>query len=169
MVEFVHEWVHEGGVITFTWLEDVDMEPDRVYALAFTPDQKMLMVTDAKWDPACWVPGGGVEPGETAEQALARELIEEANARVINSRRIGIQQAENLDGRRDYHAFYWCRIFLEEGLWPEHQITFRRLVPPEEFLNRLFWGHTDPKAPMLLEHALRFENGIIFRQNLLAR
>jgi ADP-ribose pyrophosphatase YjhB (NUDIX family) len=152
--EFVHEWVEDGKTVTFSWLGDVDVAPDRVYALAFTPEGKMLMVTDARTDPGCWVPGGGVEAGETAEEALNRELIEEANARMVQCKRIGIQMAEDAEGRQKFHTFYWCRIVLEDGLWPEHDITFRRLVRPDEYLDRLVWGHTDPKAPMLLAKAL---------------
>ena len=44
--------------------------------------------------PFYWLPGGGVEPGETAEEALRRELIEEASL-VITVERL-LYVSENL-------------------------------------------------------------------------
>lgn len=61
MPKFVHEWENDGVVITFSWLGDVDVKPDRVYAFAFTSDREMLLVTDPEWRPAGWLPGGGIE------------------------------------------------------------------------------------------------------------
>jgi len=156
--EFVHEWKHNGVVTTFSWLGDVDVTPDRVYAVAFTPEYKVLLVTDSEWDPACWLPGGGIEEGETPEQALARELAEEANAAVHQSVKIGIQCTEDSFGNVSYQAFYWCRVTLGNEFLPRHEVTERYLVCPDEFLDRLFWGWTDPKARMLLERALEIEH-----------
>ena len=77
MSEFVHKWKYDDGIITFSWLDNVNVKPNRVYAFAFTSERMMLLVTDPKWDPACWLPGGGIEDDESPEQALARELLED--------------------------------------------------------------------------------------------
>ena len=158
MPDFVHKWEYEGEVITFTWLGDADVEPDRVYAFAFTQNGRMLLVTDPNWRPACWLPGGGIEDGERPEQALARELIEEAGATVVKCVKIGSQSAVDSRGM-SYQAFYWCRIAVASEFSPMHEVTDRYLVTPDEFLDRLFWGRRDPKAPMLLERALEIEKG----------
>ncbi len=157
MSEFVHRWHHNGTVVTFTWLGQVRVRPDRVYALAFTPERRMLLVTDQHWRPQCWLPGGGIEDGETAEQALARELLEEANARLESVVKIGSQRADEREGRCHYDAFYWCRITLAADFSPEYEITERHLVSPEDFLDRLFWGRSNPMAEMLLACALEIE------------
>jgi 8-oxo-dGTP pyrophosphatase MutT (NUDIX family) len=157
MSNFVHEWEHNGEIITFSWLGDSDVRPDRVYAIAFTPDRKILLVTDPNWAPACWLPGGGIEDGETPEQALARELIEEANAALHQSAKIGTQCTDDSTAVRKHHAFYWCRVTLGKAFAPQHEISERHLVMPDEFLDKLFWGRADPKAPLLLERALQIE------------
>ena len=157
MPEFVHIMPTEYGDMTLTWLGVVDVKPDRVYAIAFTADGKIMLVTNSAAGAERWIPGGGVETGETAEEALARELIEEANAHIVQSKLIGIQQVDLPDGSQEFHGIYWCRVTLKDGLWPEHGKTFRFLVLPEEFLDQHSGGREDPKAPMLLAEAMKFD------------
>jgi ADP-ribose pyrophosphatase YjhB (NUDIX family) len=157
MPAFTHKWEHNGVVVTFSWLGDAQVKPDRAYAFAFTSDGKMLLVTDPQWAPAGWLPGGGIENGETPEQALARELSEEANAIVHQSVKIGVQRADASTGMRSFHAFYWCRVTLGSDFSPQHEISERFLVMPDELLDKLFWGRMDPKAPLLLDRALEIE------------
>jgi ADP-ribose pyrophosphatase YjhB (NUDIX family) len=67
-------------------------------AIMLTPDHEVLMMRMAfPWlDEPLWIlPGGGIEPGETAEQAVTREIFEETG------------QAGLLPG-----AAVWCREFL---------------------------------------------------------
>jgi 8-oxo-dGTP pyrophosphatase MutT (NUDIX family) len=55
---------------------------DRVRALLITPDNDLLTIQRIRpgQDPYWVLPGGGVEPGEDPETALARELREEIAA-----------------------------------------------------------------------------------------
>lgn len=60
-----------------------------VSGLIFSKDGKLLMgMKDPEHGgvyPNCWhIPGGGVEPGETKEQALQREILEETGADISN-------------------------------------------------------------------------------------
>jgi 8-oxo-dGTP diphosphatase len=54
------------------------------------------------------VPGGRIEPGETDEQAVAREILEETGLRVACGRLVGEAELPGLDGAvidvRDYVA-----------------------------------------------------------------
>lgn len=64
------------------------------------------------------LPGGGVEPGETAAQALARELREEGNIVVDEVPRLHGLFFNNRYSRRDHVAVFLVRNF--------HQTAMRR-------------------------------------------
>ncbi len=156
MKEFVHTVLHEGRLITFSWVGDMEVTAARVYAFALTPQGEILLVGDGSGS-GYWLPGGGVEGDETPEKALARELLEEAAATVHGVKRLGTQRVDDPKIGSEYNAFYWCRVSLAEAFVPEHEVTERRLVKPDEFLDALFWGRDDPKGEMLLEQALKMD------------
>jgi 8-oxo-dGTP diphosphatase len=62
---------------------------------------ELLMVRQAGpgEEPAWTVPGGRVEPGELATEALARELVEEAGIRVLDPGRLAF--TAQIDNRQD--------------------------------------------------------------------
>jgi mutator protein MutT len=76
-----------------------------------TDEQGRLLVIQRGHDPGAglWsIPGGRIEPGETDEQALVRELLEETNMQVKVGKLIGRVQRPGLGGAvidiRDYTA-----------------------------------------------------------------
>ncbi len=154
MADLIHHWQRGGRTITFSWLDEQTVVLDRVYALAFTRNGQMLLV-GKRPNPDYWLPGGGVEPGESAEVALARELLEEAAATTERLSYLGAQRVDDPLKGTGYHGFYWCRVRLADVYAPELEVDKRLLVPPERFLDTIFWGRTDPKAALLLDKALR--------------
>ena len=66
---------------------------------------KVLLVRHT-YMPGWYFPGGGVEWGETAEQALARELVEEAGVR-MTSRPVLASMHSNHKGHRGDHVLIY--------------------------------------------------------------
>ena len=61
------------------------------------PDSKLLLVRE--YGKKHWIfPGGVQEPGETIEEALAREVREELSADVKDVEKIGIVEGHTADG-----------------------------------------------------------------------
>jgi len=157
MNEYIHHYQEQDRIITCTWVGIADIEPTRVYALAMTDDCRLLLVSDGLGDPQFWLPGGGIESGETPVEALVRELAEEAAATILKVKRLGAQQVADSKKGIEYHDFYWCRMTLAEEFFPEHEVKLRHLVTPDDFLATLWWGREDPKAAMLLDLALQID------------
>lgn len=92
-------------------------------------------------------PGGHPEGDETPEQTLAREVLEEACARVVESELLVTHELEELDDERRIVARRWSPAFwsrVEVDPWvPEFEKKHRRLVPLAQVNELLHW-HAPP-------------------------
>lgn len=76
------------------------IDGDRVYLIRHT------------YLPGWQFPGGGVEPGESAEFSVAREVLEETGYRVLGRPELfGLYHQANDTTNRDHVAVYLCRQF----------------------------------------------------------
>jgi ADP-ribose pyrophosphatase YjhB (NUDIX family) len=151
----------EGRTVTATW-QPPPFRPSRrlttqALGLCFTADGQIVLVTG---DGEHWtLPGGHPEPGETLEAALAREVAEEACARVVESVYLGCQRVDDpqrTDGPALYYqARFWARVELDPFV-PRHETSARRLVAPDDLLAALAWGFA-ASARIILDEGLRTE------------
>jgi 8-oxo-dGTP diphosphatase len=160
----VQEISDHGRRVTLTWF-DPPFRPEpphsnQAYGICFTGDGLIVLGACDSHDGRYWnLLGGGVEQGETLEDCLVREVMEEGCARVVESRYIGCQRVDDPDHpagpRRYYQTRFWARVELLP--WePRHEIDERRLVRPEDFLQTLTWGSA-PTAAFILAAGLKAE------------
>jgi ADP-ribose pyrophosphatase YjhB (NUDIX family) len=67
------------------------------------------------------LPGGGVEPGETLAQALARELAEEGNIEVVGPPQLHGVFYNPVDSPRDHVAVFVVRVFRQDPAGPRNR------------------------------------------------
>jgi 8-oxo-dGTP pyrophosphatase MutT (NUDIX family) len=93
------------------------------YALIRDEEDRVLLVRAANG--RFYLPGGRIEPGETAEEALARELVEECGLRVRVVAPLGEALQPIMAGSVMLLASYWAAevagLAHEE---PEHQLLW---------------------------------------------
>lgn len=113
-------------------------EVTHAIGICFTSDRRVVLVS---WDDKEWtLPGGGVEPGETAGQALIREVAEEACATVTTCGFLAcahIADPFNTYGLTSfYQTYWWARVAIDP--WePAHEMVSRRLVGPQQVVSTL--------------------------------
>ena len=91
----------------------------------------VLLVKHA-YTPGWHFPGGGVEPGETCERALARELAEEANVVVEPPAQLHGLFFNAHASRRDHVAVYVVTRFRLLGeRAPDREILAARFFAPD--------------------------------------
>jgi ADP-ribose pyrophosphatase YjhB (NUDIX family) len=151
--------VADGSRYRVAWFDPPFLPPlertTQALGICFTAERQIVLVT---WNETDWsLPGGTIEPGETLEQTLAREVQEEACARVAGRSYIGCQRVDELEGGGGayYQARFWARVELDQ-FRAEHEMTARRLVSPEDFRAALYWGG-EATAGLILERGLAIE------------
>ena len=149
MVHPTSEWKYKGIVYQFTWINDRDINKynpcTQAYGICFTQDGQILLIDNIGMR---MIPGGSPEGDETPEEALRRELIEEADVVVSRVVPLGVQKVvekNNSDSSPYYQYRYVCLIeeLLPRTPDPDNGIIHPRVfVPALEVTNHVKWGVT---------------------------
>ena len=83
-------------------------------ALVIDPQGRVLLVKHS-YVTGWHLPGGGVETGETIQEALARELVEEAGVTALEPPVLHGIFFNSRVSRRDHVALFVIRAFRQEG------------------------------------------------------
>lgn len=129
-----------------------------VHAYCFYGNELVIVYSDMKgyWTP----PGGGVEQGETVEEAIVREILEETNMRVLKQRIIGYQDVSE-PHRVTTQVRLVCIVEpvgpFTADVDPEGDVTEIKLIDPKDIKQYFDWGEVG-------EHIL--ERALILRETL---
>jgi len=98
-------------------------------------------------------PGGKIEKGETAREAVAREILEELGAKIEVGEKIATIEHDYLTFHLTMELF-WCRLAGSEVMLKEHEAA--RWLAPEE-LESVRWLPADLKAVRKIQ--TRYKSG----------
>lgn len=110
-----------------------------VHAYCFLDGKLVIVYAN---DKRYWtMPGGGIEPGESYEQATIREVLEESNMKVIYSELIGYQDIfEKEKVVRQTRMFCIVEPYGPFISDPDGDITEIKLIEPSELRKYVDWG-----------------------------
>lgn len=134
-----------GQPVTIAY-KDIESEIDLeskvisgVHAYCFYNDKLVVAYSGAK---GCWTPAGGsVESGESAQDAVVREVKEETNMRVLKHRFIGLQEITEPD-KVAIQTRSVCIVepyddFVAD---PDGEITKIELIDSKDYKEYFDWG-----------------------------
>jgi len=101
-------------------------------------------------------PGGGIEQGETWQDAVIREVKEEANMKVLQQELIGYQDFY-MKKHTLRHALSFCIVepYGDFETDPDNDITEIKLIDPKDFKEYINWGEIGDR---IMEKALSILN-----------
>ncbi len=120
----------------------------QVYAVVFDENGDILIGRESE-EKGWVICGGSPEEGETIEETLRRELIEELDVTVNNIHLLGAQEVEwkKSEKAKRSEKYYQIRMIadidelLPQTIDPAHHIVWeRKIVPASQITEYVSWG-----------------------------
>lgn len=147
----------DGGTTTYCVVEAGHC----VGVLPFVEDDAVLLVRQYRhiagrvtWE----MPTGGVDDGETPEQAAQRELAEEAGFRAAQLRHVSTYHTSKSSIDETAHLYIGTGLVPAEATPDDTEEIERRVLPFAQVLDMVLSGEiTDSMTIIAVLHAARFE------------
>ena len=108
-----------------------------VRGLVYNRDRNSIFLIRHTYVPGWQLPGGGVEKGETMEQALSRELEEEGNIVLSDSPALKSVHFNRVSSPRDHVGLYLVEAFRQTGpKLPDREIAEAGFFPLDQLPDR---------------------------------
>jgi ADP-ribose pyrophosphatase YjhB (NUDIX family) len=128
-----------------------------VHAYCFHNDKLVIVYAEKRgtWTPA----GGGVEAGETVEEAVIREVLEESNMKVLKHALLGFQDISEPQGVvTQTRSVCIVEPYGEFVSDPDEDITEIRMIDVAEYKDYFDWGIV---GDHLMSRALELKNALM--------
>ena len=128
-----------------------------VHGYCFYGDKMVLVYAEAKgyWTP----PGGGIEEGESYEEATVREVLEETNMKVLAQYLIGYQDIYEPERIiRQTRSFCLVEPLGDFVSDPDGEITEIKLIDPSEYKQYFDWKEIGDR---IMERALKMKEEML--------
>lgn len=160
-------YLYKGTRVTNTWIRVGDIEKyspiTQVYGIIFNDKGEILVCRESK-EGGWIIPGGHPEKGESIEETLKRELLEEVDVEVDDIKPLGVQKVTFPDDEDPDKAIYQVRCIAKlkklnpQTPDPANGNTWeRKFVPALEVTSYVEWGKT---GEAIFNDAIKLANTI---------
>lgn len=133
----------------------------QVYGVCFVGEKMvighgMTSKSDRGWN----LIGGHIEPGETFEQTLRREIEEESNMELLGCLPVGVQKVISPNGESSYQLRYVATVkpLGSFSYDPAGSVTEIKMIDPKDYREYFDWGEIGER---IIRRAVELRKSII--------